>query len=175
MAQIGSVIANRTGNMNYWNTHWWADKNYSFSLHQDILIKNFLPFFYIYGFFFNSHPWQNRRWVFNLTQLPIRNKLFFSKFYRVIVLKNNLFETTNKLININYKFLYPLKIWILRYQKWLIIFWFFYKAFQKSNIFRKFKFLKRHLNPGVLKKNQVFFLLRYKHLVKFKNYFFDTF
>lgn len=175
MAQIGSVIANRTGNMNYWNSNWWADKNYSFSLHQDILIKSFLPFFYIYGIFFNNHPWQHRRWIFNITQLPIRNKLFFSKFYRVIVLKNNLFETTNKLIHINYKFLYPLKIWILRYQKWLVVFWFFYKAFQKSNISGRFNILGRRNQLFLKKKNNTYFFLRYHYLLKHKNFVFDVF
>lgn len=175
MAQIGSVIANRTGNTNYWNSLWWADKSYSVSLHQDILIKHFLPFFYIYGIFFNMHPWQNKKWVFNVTPLPIRNKTFFSKFYRVIVLKNNLFETTNKLVNNNYKFLHPLKIWILRYQKWLLIFWFFYKAAFKKSLLAKFKFRASSQSLFLKNKNKLYYLQRYRYLVRFKNYFFELF
>lgn len=139
MAQISIPMSNKVGYSMFWNSMWDNKINYSRGLKEDVYLNKFIPLLF-----------QDKisRKIFKTIDF---NKIDLNK----MVLRYNLHM---KVLNFNkknfYKYLseinkvkyFKSKIWILKYQKWFIIYFFIYLPF--FNKFKKkiskFKFIKRY-------------------------------
>lgn len=138
MGQIGIPMLNKVGYSMFWNSMWDNKINYSRNLKEDIYLNK------IFKYLLNDNTSFN-----TLTHTKKREKMFNYKlskskhFY-----KKNLFKL-NKII------FYSSKLWILKYQKWVILYNFIY--IPKFSEISKFNIKKGNLN-----KNSIFFKNLYK-------------
>lgn len=128
-------------------------------MHQDDILKKILKFFLNYGLSFQKNIFHNFFWYKNIKTTNIK---FFRKYYY-----------SNDLLNIEHSFslrlgsgeYFPLKLWILKYNNWLVLsyLWFKpvkYKNFNKTLLSKNF--MRNSLNDLCLYKN-----LRIKYLYYF--------
>lgn len=172
---------NRWGLNLFWYRYWFMDKNFATTIHQDNLIDKLLLIYVHYGLlypknFFISNYWYSN---YNLNYYNLLDSLNF-KYFRFIEYKNKIinekkiYKLRNKLKN-----LYFSKIWILKYQKWLIINFYSFQPLvsklQKKSIYKKN--INFYFNDIKIKNNfnkNEFFVIRYKMLLSYYfNKFFD--
>lgn len=129
-------IMNKTGYSMYWNSMWDDKLNYSRSLRDNIFINNFIYLLFEGGyssfFFLNLKDYENDS-VF----LKLKKKYSFHT--KKIFKKNDVGSIINyKLIKKKKKKFRPFlsKIWILKYQTWVIIYFYIY-SFNLSKFFKK--------------------------------------
>lgn len=113
MGQISIPSANKSGYSMFWNSMWDSKHNYNIFLKQDVFIKSSLILFF--------SDYSSDKLFFFLKNISRNN----FKQYKIINFKNN------KKINFNsyYKFLrktnnndiFFSKLWVLRYQSWIIL------------------------------------------------------
>lgn len=127
MAQISIPMSNKVGYSMYWSSMWDRKINFSRFLKEDIYLNTFIPLI------FNDKISTKILKTFDFNEL-IKNNNFYN--YNIHIkqenLKSNLFfnyiKELNKLNSFNSK------VWIFKYQKWLIIFFFVYLT--KFNSFK---------------------------------------
>jgi hypothetical protein len=113
MGQISIPAANKSGYSMFWNSMWDSKHNYSIFLKQDIFIKSSLILF------LNDYS-SDKLFFF----LKLKTRLNFNKYFI-----KNLFFNKNVSYNFFYKYirkvnnndLFFSKIWLLRYQSWVIL------------------------------------------------------
>lgn len=134
MGRVSVPIMNKTGYSMYWNSMWEDRLNYARSLKDDIFLKEFIYLFFEGGsystFSVNLDNYRN-----NLDFL--KKKYFFHT--KKIFKKGRLgFKSTNKIVINRKKSFNPYlsKIWILKYQTWIIIYFFAY-SFNLSIFYTK--------------------------------------
>jgi len=127
MVQKNTPYINKSGYSMFWNSMWDTKNSYSKFLQTDFFIKSYINFFF-------SDFLQNQF----LLKLSINQKKLF-------LLRNdynlNINELNEKKINdylniTNNIDTYISKIWLFRYQNWLIIYFFIFSKFN-SYIFKK--------------------------------------
>lgn len=137
MAQISIPMSNKVGYSMYWNSMWDSKINYNWSLKEDIYLNNFIPLIFDDNISikilktkdFNKIDKNN---IINIYNLPIKIiNLNKSDFYKYI----------SELNKVNF---FKSRIWILKYQKWVIIYFFIYlpsfnKLRKRFHIFEPFK------------------------------------
>lgn len=119
MAQISIPMSNKVGYSMFWNSMWDSKINFSRSLKEDIFLKNFIPLIFndkISSKILKTLSFEdlNKKNVFEKYNLHIRTKNFK---------KNLFFKYISDLNKTNY---FNSKIWVLKYQKWIIIYFFMY-------------------------------------------------
>ena len=120
---MSNPTINRWGLNLFWYRFWYADKNNSLIMHQDHLINKLILLYVHYGLLYPKNLFINKYWYFNY---KIDYNLFYDnynlKYFRLIEYKNKVLnEYKSYKIRTKVKNLYFSKIWILRYQNWLII------------------------------------------------------
>lgn len=131
-------IMNKTGYSMYWNSMWDDKLNYTRSFKEDIFVKFFFYLFIEGGYTF----------LFRYKINNIDNHLHYLKNrYNLHILKKKKEEDNYNLITDYSKNSEPntSKIWLLKYQNWVIFYFFIYSF--SSGIFykkKKFKFKKSH-------------------------------
>lgn len=140
---MSSPSINRWGLNLFWYRFWYTDKNISFLVTQDDIFNKLLLIYIHYGVLYNKTPFMNKYWwSFLKNFIKNYNLNYNTKYFRTIEYKNKIINETRryKLRN-KLKNLYFSKIWILRYQNWLIINFYAYqpltKKFYKKNKFSK--------------------------------------
>lgn len=132
---MSNPIINRWGLNLFWYRFWYNDKNNSLIIHQDELINKLIFLYTHYGLLYSKNLFINKYWFANY-------KINYNSFYDLFNLKYfRLMEYKNKILNQykSYKLrskiknLYFSKIWILRYQNWLIINFYCFQPFLKKN------------------------------------------
>jgi hypothetical protein len=128
MGQISIPASNKSGYSMFWNSMWDSKHNYNVFLKQDIFIKSSLILFfsdYSYDklFFFLKFDSRNKFKKFKIHSIRNKKKINFNSYYNFI--RNN-----------NKNDIFFSKLWLLRYQSWVIlnISIFF---FLKEEIFKK--------------------------------------
>ena len=127
MVQKNMPYINKTGYSMFWNSMWDSKNNYSKFLQKDFFIKSFLNFF-LSDFLQNQFVFK-----YNLNK---NNFLLLKKNYNLNFLEDNK-KYINLYLNNNFNpDIYLSKIWLFKYQNWIIIYFF---IFSKSNtyIFKK--------------------------------------
>lgn len=120
MGQTSISMLNKVGYSMFWNSMWDNKINYSRFLKEDQFINNFFDLFMTDNMSLK---------VFDLNKL---RRLKNSRYLQTYSINYNL--NFNKYFkNLNKTNCLTTKIWILRYQKWLILFHFIY--IQKNNNF----------------------------------------
>lgn len=163
---------NRWGLNLFWYRFWYADKNNSLTIHQDDLINKLILLYIHYGLLYPQNLFMNKFWYLN--NKSIRNSFyddFNLKYFRLIEYKNRVSnEYKSYKIRTKIKNLYFSKIWILRYQNWLIINFYCFQSLTSKN--NKKLNNKKDLNFYLNKKNKNKYPIhRYK---MFLFYFFNN-
>jgi hypothetical protein len=122
MGNISNPSINRWGLNLFWYRFWYTDKNYSLVVQQDAFITKLIHIFINYGILFPKNIFTNRFWY--SSEVLTRNYYneHNTKYYRVVNFKseamkiNEFYYIRTKLKNVYYS-----RIWILRYQNWIII------------------------------------------------------
>ncbi len=167
---------NRWGLNLFWYRFWYNDKINSLNINQDNLINRLILIYTHFGLLHNKNIFFNKYWFFNINKNTLINQNFYNmKYFRLIEYKNKVlneyksYKLRNKIKNLYYS-----KIWILRYQNWIVINFYCFQPLTtkhlKKNIKRKN--LNFYLNNDVNNTFKSFTLLaRYKF---FLFYFFNT-
>lgn len=144
MAQHGDVTSNRIGLTIWWDVNWFSFKQRSVFIQQDILIKNIIPFFFLYGFILQSTLFQTSYWV-NLIKVELVNITNYRQLYfRAIQIKNSpILAAKETFTRQKFNLIYPTRLWILRYQTWLIICWFFFKPITRNQLANRFNLVQK--------------------------------
>lgn len=119
MAQISIPMSNKVGYSMFWNSMWDNKINFSRSLKEDIYLNIFIPLIFddnISGKVIKTRNFDSLVTSFNLQKYNLHLKssnVNKSSFYKYI-------SELNKLTFFNSK------VWILKYQRWVIIYFFMY-------------------------------------------------
>lgn len=165
MGNMSNPSINRWGLNLFWYRFWFVDKNLSKNLHSDAFIDELVYLFLNYGILFYKNIFFNKYWFFN----KIKFKNFFnehsSKYYRVVNFKNTILNINSIYYSrIKLKNIYFSKIWILKYQNWIIILFYAFKPYQKTSK-KKNKKINKELDIFLDKTNSnVKFLKRIKSI-----------
>lgn len=164
-------IMNKSGYSMYWNSMWDDKLNYTRSFKDDVFIKFFFYLFIEGGYsFLMRYKIKNIDDHFNYLKIK----------YNLHILKKK--KDENKYMYLtdesNSSKIYLSKIWVLKYQTW-IIFYFFTYSFKSGVFFKKKKYVK------VSRSNNNYLNLMnsyYKNLIKidydydlYNNYSFNKF
>lgn len=139
MAQISIPMSNKVGYSMYWNSMWDDKINFNRSLKEDIYLNSFIPLIFddnistkiLKSVDFNSINKNKIVSQYNL-HLKVAN-----------LNKNDFFKYISDLNKVNF---FKSRVWVLKYQKWVIIYFFIYLP-----NFNKLK--KRFIYTEVFKKN----------------------
>ena len=124
-------IMNKTGYSMYWNSMWDDKLNYTRSFKEDVFIK-----FFFYLFIEGGYTFLFRYKINNVDD----HLTFLKNKYNLHILKKKKEENNFNLITnySNFSELYTSKIWLLRYQNW-VIFYFFIYSFNSGIFYKKKK------------------------------------
>lgn len=136
MGNVSNPSINRWGVNTLWYSFWYSDISYSLNLKHDRIIKQLLNDYLHHGLslptliFFSPYWYQ--------TQLIPKNQ---PGYFRWLTTKNKTlgFKTTYRL-RLETIDLFPMKLWILKYNNWVVInfYWFQPNKFKRKQ--RRFKF-----------------------------------
>ncbi len=143
MGNISNPLINRWGLNLFWYNFWFNDKTNAMLNHQDELINKLMFLYLHYGILLSKPLFINKYWYKNYKiNYNFINNNFNLKYFRIVEYKNKIInEQKAYKIRSKIKNIYFSKIWILRYQNWLIInFYCFQPLATKKN--KKIKFQK---------------------------------
>lgn len=128
MGQISIPASNKSGYSMFWNSMWDSKHNYNVFLKQDIFIKSSLILFFSdYSsdklFFFLKFDSKNKFKKFKIHSIRNKKKINFNSYYNFI--RNN-----------NKNDIFFSKLWLLRYQSWVILNISIFSFF-KEDVFKK--------------------------------------
>ena len=116
MGQISVPVINKTGYSMYWSSMWDNKFNYSKFLKEDIYIRKFIPIFLEDNILYNFKQNSN-----------LSNSININVKYNLHLQNNwNRDELYNYINSLNKVIFYTSKIWVLRYQTWILIFFYIY-------------------------------------------------
>jgi hypothetical protein len=173
---MSNPTINRWGLNLFWYRLWYNDKNNALIIHQDNLINKLILIYIHYGLLINTNFFVNKYWYLNykITYNAL-NENWNLKYFRIVEYKNRVsneeksYKIRNKLKNIYYS-----KIWILRYQNWLMVNFYCFQPLtsKKNKKIRKSKEVGFYLSSNKKTKNLT---TRYRMFLSyFCNYFFNT-
>ncbi len=120
---------NRWGINTFWYSFWYSDNRYSENLKQDSLFIKLLNVYLYYGVNISSNIFANLYWYskqFTFLQLP--------SYSRQLTFKNPLLQTQSS-YSLRHKTdsIYPMKLWLLKYNNWLVINLYWFQPFKKKH------------------------------------------
>ena len=174
---MSNPLINRWGLNLVWYKLWYIDKYQFLFFNQDNLIERLVYLYLHYGILCQKNLFFNKYWYLkiNLNLINISNL----KYYRVVEYKNKLLNKSYFYnIRVQIKNIYITKLWLLRYQTWLVLNFYCFQIIKKKyntrNIFKKNKnlfFFKNSFNLNSIKRMKFFLMfLLTSYLIK-KNFF----
>jgi hypothetical protein len=170
---------NRWGLNLFWYRFWFNDKTNALTINQDNLINKLILIYTHFGLLHFKNVFFNKYWFSTLSNFNFTSQNQYNlKYFRLIEYKNKvlneykLYKIRNKIKNLYYS-----KIWILRYQKWLIVNFYCFQPFTNKNLSKISR--KRSLNFYLNKTKNYYIINRYKFFLfyflnlflKNKNYY----
>ena len=159
---------------------WYTSYKYTINVQHDFLIKYFfylLIYYGIYNFnilFFNKY-WSLQYCLIHENILP---KIFLY-YYRRQVLKNKYNNADlSYLMRIRRGIIYPMRIWIFRYQRWLVVNWFIFQPLKLK--IKKYR-VSSQIDYLYTNKNYMFLLKRLHYIISlykiniYNNFFYYKF
>jgi hypothetical protein len=125
---------NRWGLNLFWYRFWYNDKISALLNHQDSLIDNLIITYLHYGILTHKNFFFSKYWYLsNINFKENSLKIFNTKYFRTVEYKNKTIGEyrTYKLRN-KVKNLYYSKLWLFRYQNWLVINFYCYQPLKKT-------------------------------------------
>ena len=126
MGNLSHPSLNRWGLNLFWYNYWFTDKRPSLVFHQDFLIIKLIYTYVNYGLFFKNNIFFSPFWV-GSQEPDLKDKKekileSITPYFRLMQYKNKVTQETNFLkLRIKKKNFHHSKIWILKYQGWVII------------------------------------------------------
>lgn len=173
MGNMSNPNVNRWGRNLFWRQMWTVDKNYASVLHQN---KNFLKLINTFLMFGVLHPvniFMHRRWYETVWKTaPDFFNEHVTRYYRIMYFKdaitgddNTYFERTK------IKALYDTKVWLLRYQNWIVFLYFYFQPVMGivTRKRKKKKYLKDYNAYGREMTKNLVYLRRLKYIVMYFN------
>ena len=134
MGRVSVPILNKSGYSMYWNSMWDDKLNYSRSLKEDIFLKEFVYLFFEGGsnfmIFLNLKDFSKKleyfkkKYFFKTKKIIKKNDIGTEISYKLVIKKKNKFRP------------YLSKVWLIRYQGWIIIYFYAY-SFNLSSFYKK--------------------------------------
>ena len=162
---MSNPLINRWGTNLFWYNMWYTDKNQASSIHQDLLIAELISTYTNFGLFQKKHIFVSNYWfkknTVELNKINIENDL---KYFQLMEHKNKITDEITKFkLRKRIKRVYNSKLWILRYQSWIV---FNLYSFQPITKKRKIIIKLKEKNFGLEEKNKIetykSLLIRYK-------------
>lgn len=164
MGNLSHPSINRWGLNLFWYSFWFADKNKSHGMHIDFFLNRLVTNYINYGLIverelFYSKYWYNKKLIFWKKRTE-----FFEKnlpiYYRHIEYKNKVNDELALVkLRIKKKNAHLTKLWILKFQNWIIINMYFIQPLKKRQFF-----LKKNNNHS----NEIFVLNNIPKKINFK-------
>jgi hypothetical protein len=171
MGNMSNPLINRWGLNLFWYKFWYVDKNLSKNIHQDALIDKLIYLFLNYGLFTPKIIFRNNYWFQNEKKNYF--SLYFSQYYRAINFKNKILNINAFYYNrIKIKNIYFSKLWILKYQNWIVVNIYSFQPLKKLNISINQNIMKRDVDGYLFNRNKNFKI--FKRLKFLFLYFFKT-
>ena len=160
MVQKNMPYINKSGYSMFWNSMWDSKNNYSKFLQKDFFIKSFC------NFFFSDFLQNQFIFKFNLNKINLIN---IKNNYNLNFLEKNK-TYINLYLNNNFNSdIYNSKIWLFKYQNWIIVYFFIFSKLN-SYIFKKNAklnknnlYLYNYINNYYLNVMQLNFNKKYSH------------
>ena len=140
---MSNPIITRLGISQFWYNYWYSDKLYNFNVKQDYLFKNLLEIYLMYGLLQKSNIFIHEYWYKNylhIKNIRLKNYLltkniFYRRFYYL-----------NKIVSIEHYLLlrnktaeyFPIKLWIFKYNNWIIYLFNWFKPKKGKKIKQNF-------------------------------------
>ncbi len=172
---------NRWGKNLFWYRFWYTDKNNALVIHQDEVMNKLILLYIHYGLLYPQNIFVNKYWYFN-TKINFQKSwdTFNTKYFRLIEYKNRIVnEYKSYKIRNKVKNLYFSKIWIMRYQNWLVLNFYCYQPLT-TKLKRKKKFFNKELSmyttttsrtPLNIKRYKLFFFYSLINFFKTDTYY----
>lgn len=174
MGRISTPIMNKSGYTMYWNSMWDDKINYNRALKEDIFLKEFVyllfeggssfMFFLNLKNFTNDFKYLNKKYLFHVKKIFKKNDIGNEIGYKYVVKRNKKFRP------------YISKVWVLRYQNWVIVYFYVY-SFNLSTFYIKNIKLKNMKKYFSLVNNYYHntIKIRYNYLFYKNSFFFKNF
>lgn len=171
---MSSPSINRWGLNLFWYRFWYNDKINSLLNHQDHLINKFILIYIHYGLLCPKNFFINTYWYTHTTSFfKVYREEIYTKYFRIAQFKNRTTrEQKSYKIRTKYKNLYFSKIWILRYQNWIVVNFYCFQPLKKKNV--KTRMTRRDVSTNLSRRADFrSTFLRYRLISSFFcNYFF---
>jgi len=121
MGNMSNPSINRWGLNLFWYKYWYNDKNYHLSVQHDNVMSRLLYTFLNFGMTFPVNIFTHKYWVKQNNKINYFNN-HNTKYYRIMNFKNFITQEIshyNERIRIEH--IYQSKIWILKFQHWVIL------------------------------------------------------
>jgi len=172
VGNMSNPSINRWGVNLFWYRLWYTDKNYAAILHQDKIFTELMYIFLHYGLLHPVNLFSHKMWYYNKY---FKTKNYFNehvtKYYRIMNFKNVAMGIdSNYSIRTKLKNTYVTKVWLFRYQSWVVINFYCFqpprKKFSKKKHTRRFLkqvdfYMTRPRTPNYLIKRAKMLLLYY--------------
>ena len=114
---------NRWGLNLFWYNFWYNDKIRQLNIHHDDLINKLIYIYTRFGLFHSKSIFINKYWYLDQNlDIINHNHSHNLTYFRIVAAKNKVLDEINLLkIRNKTKNIYNSKLWILKYQKWIII------------------------------------------------------
>lgn len=136
---MGYPVITRLGINQFWYKNWYTDSDFMLSCQQDIIFQDLLKFYLNYGLTFSSNiffnPYFHTKALRNVhIDYFIKNLKFYRRFF-----------FSNYTLGIEHSYFlryrtgeyFPLRLWMLRYSNWIIIFFNCFKPIKKKKSKRR--------------------------------------
>lgn len=141
LGNMSSPSINRWGLNLIWYRFWYTDKNSFFLNHQDSFLNRLILTYIHYGILFYKNIFINKYWYFSY-KFPFKNylKSQISKYFRFVEYKSTVVsEQQICKLRVKTKNIYISKIWILRYQNWVVVNFYFFQPAKSRIVAKKIK------------------------------------
>ena len=138
---MSNPTINRWGLNLFWYSFWYKDKTYQLTVHQDKLFTKLLHIYLNYGLLHPHSIFANRFWYARLYEVTNYFMEHSVKYFRTMHFKSPLPEDDEDYtIRNKTKNTYMSRVWLLRYQGWIIFNFYCFQPPRKKNL----KAIKNH-------------------------------
>lgn len=121
MGNMSNPSINRWGLNLFWYKHWYNDVNYHLPIQHDFAINKLVYTFLNFGILFPVNIFIHKYWSNEIKNISYHND-HNTKYYRVMNFKNFITqEVSHYNERIKIENVYQSKIWILKFQHWVVI------------------------------------------------------
>ena len=162
MGNMSNPNISRWGVNLFWSKFWYTDKNFALNLHQDRIFIKLILVYLKYGVLYPTNIFINKYWYLSkFSYFPDYYNEHNTRYYRV-------FSYDDEEMNIHHSYnfrertrnYYAAKIWILRYQGWLVINYYAYQPLKKRRRGRKKKGYIRERDTYLMRSLKNNFLIK---------------